>query len=72
MKWINKHDGGPHEATFLKLNNQKIKDIFGWTPRWHIDECVEKIVEFSKVYFENKNNIPSEMDREIKEFFRET
>ena len=68
-KWINKHDGGPHEAAFLKLDNQKIKDTFGWHPRWHINECMNKIVEFTKVYFENKDNIPSEMDREIKEFF---
>lgn len=71
VKWINKHDGGPHEAAFLKLDNNKIKDVFGWTPRWHIDECMQKIVEFTKVYFENKNNIPEEMDREIKEFFKE-
>ena len=68
-KWINKHDGGPHEAAFLKLDNQKIKDTFGWKPRWHIDECMDKIVEFTKVYFDNKCNIPLEMDREIKEFF---
>lgn len=71
IKWINKHDGGPHEAAFLKLDNQKIKDTFGWHPRWHINECMDKIVEFTKVYFENKDNIPSEMDREIKEFFKE-
>ena len=71
IKWINKHDGGPHEAAFLKLDNQKIKDVFGWTPRWHIDECMDKIVEFTKVYFENKNDIPSEMDKEIKELFKE-
>ncbi len=69
VKWINQHDGGPHEASFLKLDNQKIKDVFGWTPRWHIDKCMEKIVEFTRVYFENKNDIPLEMDREIKDFF---
>lgn len=69
VKWINKHDNGPHEAAFLKLDNQKIKDVFGWTPRWHIDECVNKIVEWTRVYFENNANIPNEMDREINEFF---
>lgn len=68
-KWINKHDGGPHEAEFLKLDNNKVKNTFGWTPRWHIDECMNKIVEFTKIYFDNKDNIPFEMDREIKEFF---
>lgn len=68
-KWINKHDGGPHEAAFLKLDNQKIKDIFGWTPRWHIEECMNKIVEFTKVYLNNKDNVPFEMDLEISVFF---
>lgn len=68
-KWINKHDGGPHEAAFLKLDNQKIKDVFGWSPRWHIDECIQKIVEWTKVYFENKDGVPLEMDREIVDFF---
>ena len=67
MKWINKHDGGPHEAAFLKLDNQKIKDVFGWTPRWHIDECMNKIVEWTKIYFENEELIPSVMDKQIEE-----
>lgn len=67
-KWINKYDGGPHEAAFLKLDNNKIKDVFGWKPRWHIDETMKKIVEWTKVYFDNVNNVPTEMDREIKEF----
>ena len=68
-KWINKHDGGPHEAAFLKLDNNKIKNVFGWTPRWHIDECINKIVEWTKIYFENKELVPQEMDKEINEFF---
>lgn len=69
LTWVNKHDGGPHEAAFLKLDNQKIKDTFDWTPRWHIDETINKIVEWTKVYLDNKENIPFEMDREIMEFF---
>ncbi len=69
LNWINQHDGGPHEAAFLKLDNNKIKDVFGWKPRWHIDECITKIVEFTKAYLENKDNVPLEMDREIAEFF---
>lgn len=71
LEWINKHDGGPHEAAFLKLDNQKIKDTFGWTPRWHIDETINKIVEWTKVYLDNKEDIPFEMDKEIREFMEE-
>lgn len=69
-KWINKFDGGPHEAAFLKLDNSKIKETFGWRPRWHIDECIAKIVDWTRVYFENKDAIPNEMDREIDTFLR--
>lgn len=67
--WINKHDGGPHEAAFLKLDNNKIKEIFDWKPRWHIDECIEMIVRRTKVYFKNVEEIPMEMDNEIELFF---
>ena len=69
IKWISQYDGGPHEAAFLKLNNEKIKRVFNWTPRWHIDKCVDEIVAFTRVYLDDKNKIPEEMDREIKEFF---
>lgn len=69
LKWINRHDGGPHEAAFLKLDNTKIKTVFGWSPRWHIGECIQKTVEWTRVYLENKDGISAEMDREIQEFF---
>lgn len=68
LKWINKHEGGPHEAAFLKLDNSKIKTMFAWSPRWHIDECINKIVEWAKVYFCNPCGISSEMDNEIREY----
>ena len=66
--WINQHDGGPHEANFLKLDCSKVKKSFGWNPRWHVEEAVEKTVEWSKAYFAGED-IPACMDRQIKEFF---
>ena len=69
MKWENKSVGGPHEANFLKLDCSKLKSVFSWKPRWHIDECMEMTCRFSKIWFEN-GNIPAEMDKEIKEFFK--
>lgn len=50
VKWLNKHDGGPHEATFLKLNCAKIRDTFGWEPVWSVSDAIERIVEWSKAY----------------------
>ncbi len=58
----------PHEANFLKLDCSKVKKTFGWTPRWSVEQAVEKIVEWTKVYFE-KGNISDIMDKQINEFF---
>ena len=45
--WINQHDGGPHEANFLKLDCSKVKAVFGWKPRWNVEVAMEKIVEWT-------------------------
>ena len=68
MGWDNKAEAGaPHEAGFLRLNCDKIKQVFGWTPTWHIEDGIIKTIEFSKVYLA-EGDVPSEMDRQIKEF----
>ena len=48
LSWLNKHDGGPHEANFLKLDCSLIKQVFGWKPVWNIDKAIEMVVQFSK------------------------
>ena len=50
LKWINRYDGGPHEAQFLKLDCSKLKKTFGWKPRWNVSEALDKTVEWSKEY----------------------
>lgn len=57
----------PHEANLLKLDCSKIKQVFGWKPRWHIEKCIEMTCRFSRVWLSG-GDIPAEMDREIKEF----
>ena len=68
LKWVNKSDGGPHEANFLKLDCSKVKRVFGWQPRWHVEEAIQKTVEWSKVYAAG-GDIPACMEDQIKEFF---
>ena len=66
--WIDHSDpNAPHEAGFLKLDSSLMKQIFGWQPKWHIEKCVEQVVYFSKLWFVN-DDIPREMDDEIKEY----
>lgn len=64
-QWENQAEpNAPHEANFLKLDCTKLKTTFGWEPRWHIEEAVSRVCEWSKVYF-GGGNIPAEMDRQI-------
>lgn len=58
----------PHEASFLKLDCSKIKRTFGWKPRWSVNDAIEKIVEWTKVYF-NNGDMSAIMDKQIREFF---
>jgi len=67
LSWYTKTDNGPHEANFLKLDCSKIKSTFGWKPRWHIDEAIQKICDWTKIYLSH-GNIRAEMDKEIKEY----
>lgn len=66
--WVNKYDGGPHEATYLKLDCSKIKKVLGWKPRWCIGEAVEKTVEWA-LEFRNERNITECMEKQINDFF---
>lgn len=68
MTWENKFVGGPHEANFLKLDCSKLKSTLNWKPRWNVETAIEKTVEWTKCYIDNKN-IKECMDRQIKEFF---
>lgn len=67
ITWKNVYDGGPHEANFLKLDCSKLKKTLQWKPRWNVETAMEKIVEWTKVYFED-GNVSECMDRQIAEF----
>jgi len=67
IKWINKYDGGPHEANLLKLDCSKIKNTFGWKPHWNIETTMQKIVEWSLCYVAGED-VSACMDRQIEEF----
>lgn len=65
--WENRSEAdAPHEASFLKLDCSKLKFVFGWSPRWHIAETIEKTVEWTRTWLTG-GDILAEMDREIKE-----
>ena len=70
FKWETHVDhNAPHEANFLKLDCSRIKSVFNWQPTWHIDQAIEKIVDWTNVWLQG-GDIPKEMDREIFEFMK--
>lgn len=71
LTWENQAEAhAPHEANFLKLDCSKIKSVFGWKPRWHIDEAIKMTVDWTKVWLD-KGDIPAEMEREIRLYLGE-
>ncbi len=67
LKWIDKYDGGPHEANFLKLDCSKLKSTFGWKPHWNLERAIEAAVEWSKIWV-NNGDVRTVMDKQIDEF----
>ena len=67
LKWIEKYDGGPHEANFLKLDCSKLKKTFDWKPVWDLDKAIEKVVEWSKCWVSG-GDVRECMDKQIEEF----
>ncbi len=67
-RWINRYDGGPHEANFLKLDCSRVKKVFGWHPRYHVKEAVDKTVEWFQEYLRGEDMLQA-TDRQIREFF---
>ena len=65
--WVNRHDGGPHEANFLKLDCSKLKRFFGWQPRWHIREASALTVDWSRAYLKGEDML-AVTDRQIREY----
>lgn len=70
LRWVNRYEGGPHEANFLKLDCSRIKSVFGWAPRYGVKEAVEKTVQWAKAYLEGED-MRKVMDQQINDFFHE-
>lgn len=70
FKYIIQSDNGPHEAAFLSLDNNKIKNTFSWSPKTHIEEAVRLSAEWYDAWRKNEDLI-SLTEKQIKEFFHE-
>lgn len=69
QKWIEQSADSFHEANFLKLDCSRLKNTFGWRPRWHVREAVEHTVDWTQTYRDGQEIVGC-MDRQIKEFLK--
>ncbi len=65
--WESAQDGGPHEASFLKLDCSRIRQAIGWEPLWDIQKAVEETVEWAKAYRDG-GDIRKCMEAQVREF----
>lgn len=55
------------ESWCLRLDNSRLKRVFGWRPVWGIDTALEKTVEWAKAY-NFGGDIAALMEHQIREF----
>lgn len=59
----------PHEASVLKLDCSKLKQVFCWHPRWHIREAVHKATDWYRADIDvGGKNV---MEQQIREYIGE-
>lgn len=67
ISWVERSDGGPHEAKLLKLDCARLKSIFGWKPNWHFETALEKTVEWYAEYVRG-GDVKGCMGKQISDF----
>lgn len=65
--WINRWDGGPHEASFLKLDCSRMKATFGWQPVWTLEKAIEQTIQWTKCYA-TKGDVRNCMEEQMEDF----
>ncbi len=69
LSWRAEPDGGPHEANFLKLDCSRLKNRFGWRPRWSVEVALEKTVRWYQGWLRGEPAADL-MGRQIEEYLR--
>jgi len=60
----------PHEAGFLKLDISKAKARLQWQPTWHLEEALERIIQWHQAWL-NKDNMQYICLTEINDYMRD-
>jgi len=68
--WKVDDDEQPHEASYLKLDISKAKARLCWHPTWHLEETIERIIQWHKAWIVNKD-MQLQCLQEIDEYMRD-
>lgn len=63
-----KSDNGPHEATFLSLDNNLIKSSINWIPLIKLNDAIRLTSEWYKAFL-NDESIKNISEKQIKQYF---
>ena len=44
-----------HEASMLRLDSAKAKQVLGWHPRWSLEKAVDRTLAWYKAYRDGRN-----------------
>ncbi len=69
-RWAACPDGGPHEASVLRLDSSRIKRAFQWRAVWNTDIAMNETVKWYRCWHEN-GDVRVCMDEQIEGFFKE-
>jgi CDP-glucose 4,6-dehydratase len=62
-------DDEAKEANYLQLDISKAKNVLGWLPKYNFEEMIDETVRWYKAYYEDKDNIDSVTEKQIKAYF---
>lgn len=55
VRWTQEPDVQPHEASQLKLDCSKAREVLGWNPAWNLSYCLEDIVNWHLAHLQGQN-----------------
>ena len=69
MTWLDRREDGPRESGCLRLDCTKLKETFGWRPRWNLQTAVDMVVTWSRCWAAGED-VRALMDAQMDAFLK--